>query len=318
MPSILATAGQARRRRFVNALHHERVDYLDGGVSVLSVDFLELADAFAQAHVLHAVLGGTARPAEEQFVDGDFQYLGERDQRFRLGPPKRLDMKLAMKIAESWAAASANRPEVELSHALMCLVLLLRGAEGYRRTNRPPDLAAEFERDWSRLAGDLLAQIASRAIRSLHSEILATRWLKAAGDEEQRFRALRTTFHEPLDANDVETIRRFYRFAELAGWAAKKPRGRLIADACRRVTGQAERDDRFQSKAELLERIIRIGDAFAAPNPHNRKMHSGYLVQIEWMIGRLMANKYDITLLMPIEVAEVRPKQTTWIELRSP
>ena len=66
--SILATAGQARRRRFVNAFHDERVDDLDGGVSVLAVHFLELADAFAQAHVLHAVLGGAARPAEQQFV----------------------------------------------------------------------------------------------------------------------------------------------------------------------------------------------------------------------------------------------------------
>ena len=48
------------------------------------MQLLQLAHAGAQPHVAH-VVGPIGRPAEDQFIEADFQNHGQRGQRFALG-----------------------------------------------------------------------------------------------------------------------------------------------------------------------------------------------------------------------------------------
>ncbi len=60
---------KAGRRRFVVTLDDECVDDRDGGFAKARLDFLQLAQTFAQSHVAHAVVVRRGSAAEHQFVE---------------------------------------------------------------------------------------------------------------------------------------------------------------------------------------------------------------------------------------------------------
>lgn len=224
-----------------------------------------------------------------------------------------LELEAGLKIAESWYLASKDRDEIELSHALMCIDLLRRLSAAYsvQQENRQPtqkekqpNVADVFVRDWNEFAGDLLAQIAARALRSLHSEILSSRWLKTnLLEEPTRMILLRSSFQQPVTSASLSAIRQFCRSAELRDWALKNV-PRIVADGCRRAAGEAEIDDRFHREAELLERIIHIGDAYTTPLRPNRKLHSVYFQKLKSLLDQIIANRISVTLMRPIEIRE--------------
>jgi hypothetical protein len=225
-----------------------------------------------------------------------------------------LDPQVGLSIAEAWCLASGRREEIELSHALMCIVLLRRLSTAYsirqeeqrtKQKEKQPNVADVFVRDWNEFAGDLLAQIAARALRSLHSEILSARWLKTNRLEEPtRMILLRSSFQQPVTTTSLSAIRQFCRSAELRDWASKNV-PRIVADGCRRAIGEAEIDDRFHGEAQLLDRVIRLGDAYTAPLRPNRKLHSAYFDEVESLLGQIVANRISVTLMRAIEIREV-------------
>jgi len=226
-----------------------------------------------------------------------------------------LDLKLGLGIAEAWYLASGNREEIELAHALMCIVLLRRLSAAYsvqqadlraKQKEKQVNVADAFVRDWNEFAGDLLAQIAARALRSLHSEVLSKRWLKTnLIDEPARLLLLRSSFQQPVTTASLSAIRQYCRSSELRDWSSKNL-PRVVADGCRRAIGEAEIYDHFHSEAQLLERVIRLGDAYTAPLRPNRKLHLAYFEEIESLLGQIIANRISVSLMRPIEIREAK------------
>lgn len=225
-----------------------------------------------------------------------------------------LNLMTGVQIAETWCDASWNRDELDLGHALMCLSLLQHLSAVHRSQQRRRRYKAGESRsddtealvhDWNDYACRLLAQIAARAARSLHSEVLSKRWLKTDQYREpRRMLLLRSNLQEPVTPSKVNAIRQFCRATDIHD-SSSDPVPRMIADACRRASGEAEHDDNFRFEADLLQKVIRMGDAFTAAPAPNRKLHEAYLRQIDALLGKIIANKILVTLMQPLRILKV-------------
>ncbi|MDQ3705298.1 MAG: hypothetical protein M3437_08775 [Chloroflexota bacterium] len=188
-----------------------------------------------------------------------------------------------------WMRRNLQAPEMSLRSALIAIVMLNR-ARNPRREE----------------AVELLHNAARRALRSLHVEVLSTLWLNgrsarhgqpAPGLWRRLQQVEQYVWSAPLNVRGVAAIRQFCYAVYARNLQDLLP----IADALLASIGELSTIDRIQKEADALVQLINISHALQpARSSYRPQIEQQHLEQIHGILGYLMAQTLDITLLDPL------------------
>jgi hypothetical protein len=210
----------------------------------------------------------------------------------------------AVRVVERWTKLCYSRPNVELTHALICVLALERLARSSYVTREVAkadrSAASAFAGDWHELATRLLRHIGDRALRSFHSEALSAHWLKRGGGiEHPRLQDLRKLLRPSLSRAEVGHIRQFSRYADLRSTQDDGKDIGIVGEALRRSMGDADQVDHKSGSPELW-RVAAVASSIPAVEGQPVILHALHTWELQLLLNRLVANRRDITLLPPL------------------
>jgi hypothetical protein len=234
------------------------------------------------------------------------------------GPPGFTIFRWQVNLAKIWWQRNQNRREMDLSYALMSL-LLLHGAFSLGEEKfgsmegdlRSVDLTS-FVPEWRDTFQKLFNNIVRRSMRSLHVEIIWQDWLSpdpslsSVGNMQLRLEKLRMG-----SSMNIETFRSFEHFCRaveirqaIPGYRALLP----IYDAIRRAMGQIELTDALAGRSEILQELIDLGRVLPPTcSGYSPRFLDSQVDFLKRLLDKLVSQGIDITLLEPLTNATLRP-----------
>jgi hypothetical protein len=197
-------------------------------------------------------------------------------------------------IAEQWYNQIKHAPEVFAAYPLMAALILYEAgnAEGHPR---------DQQAGWNTTAGEIIWEARRRALRSMHVDVMANRWLSnisAAGADGAwvRLRAIHRQFSDPAKREQVATLRRFYRSVELREQDTLIP----IAHAIAAAIGDLTELSPLQQRADWTARLIAIIGSLPQQE-HNRVwLFPTAVDKLRDLLDEINISGVDVTLLDPL------------------
>lgn len=197
-------------------------------------------------------------------------------------------------IAEEWFRRSADSPALFAAYPLIAALLL------YQASRNQAGLGKR-QIAWREQAGAIVLLTGRRALRSLHVDVLANRWLSKSESVNsdkawRRLRYMGRHLQNPATREGILALRRFYRSVELREQEQLLP----VAHAIAAATGELSELNQLSKSAEWVMSLIGIIRKLPQGAGLRTLLNDRIARELDELVGAINIGGVDVTLLDPL------------------